>query len=184
MAVIKLKTPILEETVKQLRIGDRVLLSGKVYTARDAAHKRLVELIQKNKKLPFEPEGQVIFYAGPTPAQPGEPIGVIGPTTAGRMDAYTIPLLRLGIKGLIGKGQRDQEVKKGLAKYKAVYLVATGGIAALLKKTIKEAKVIAYKELGTEAIRELTVEDFPLIVANDTLGQDLFEKGQNQYRKN
>ncbi|MFC1517542.1 Fe-S-containing hydro-lyase [Candidatus Margulisiibacteriota bacterium] len=181
--IIKLATPISEENIKALRAGDKVFLSGKVFTARDAAHKRLIALIKKHKKLPMDIEGQIIFYAGPTPAKPGEEIGAVGPTTAGRMDELTIPLLRLGLRGMIGKGQRSSEVKKGLAKYKAVYFVATGGTAALLKQKIKKAKIIAYSDLGAEAIRELEVEDFPVIVANDTLGQDLFEKGQKLYRK-
>ena len=179
---IKIKMPITEEVIKSLRIGDKVLLSGRLYTARDSAHMKLVELIAKNKKLPFELEGQVIFYAGPTPPPPGEDIGVVGPTTSSRMDAYTVQLLRLGLRAVIGKGPRSTEVKNGLAKYKAVYFVATGGVAALLKERIRSAKVIAYPELGAEAIYELVVQDFPVIVAGDSLGQDLFEKGQAVYR--
>jgi len=184
MEELEIRTPLAEEDAKRLRAGDRVLLTGKIYTARDAVHQRLLDLLKKRKRLPFDPEGQIIFYAGPTPAKPGESIGAIGPTTAGRMDEHTIPLLRLGLKGTIGKGQRSKDVKEALKKYKAVYFVATGGTAALLKKTVKAARILAYADLGPEALRELVVEKMPLVVANDTLGNDLFEQGQARYRKN
>jgi fumarate hydratase subunit beta len=171
-----ISAPLTEETIKDLHAGDQALLSGKVYVARDAAHKKFVELLQKGRGLPFTPQGQVLFYAGPTPPQPGETIGVVGPTTAGRMDIYTTTLLKAGLKGMIGKGRRSPEVAKALQEYKAVYFVATGGVAALLKDRIKKARIIAFKELGPEAVQELIVEDFPVIVANDIYGEDIFQK--------
>lgn len=181
-SVVEIKTPLSKNTAKKLKIGDRVLITGKIYTARDAAHKRLVELIKAKKKLPFDLKEQIIFYAGPTPPRPGETIGVIGPTTSSRMDPYTIPLLQKGLSAMIGKGQRSPEVRDGLKKHSAVYFAATGGVAALLKNSIKSSRDIAYKELGAEAIRELTVEKFPVVVANDTYGRDLFEIGQRKYK--
>ena len=174
-SVIKLKTPLTDKDIEALKVGDKVLISGVVYTARDAAHKRLNEALKQGEKLPFDPMGQIIYYVGPTPAKPGQVIGSAGPTTAGRMDSYTLPLLAKGLKGTIGKGSRSQEVKDGLKKYKAVYFVAVGGAAALLAKKIIKAKVIAYEDLGAEAVRELEVEDFPVIVANDIYGGEIFK---------
>lgn len=177
MAQHNLTTPLGEEEIKQLRSGDIVTITGKIFTARDAAHKKLVELIREGKELPVNLKGQIIYYAGPAPARPGYVIGSVGPTTSGRMDSYTIPLLELGLKGMIGKGVRSEEVKKGLVTYGAVYFAAVGGAAALLSKRVKSAKVAAYPELGPEAIHELEVEKFPVYVINDTFGNDLYNQG-------
>jgi len=176
-------TPLTESDVARLRIGDRVLLSGVIYTGRDAAHKRLFELLQAGKPLPVDLRGQVIYYVGPTPAKPGRVIGSAGPTTASRMDAYTPLLIEHGLKGMIGKGRRSPEVIEAMKKHKAVYFGATGGAAALLARCVKKAEIIAYDDLGPEAIHCLEVEDFPLIVINDTLGGDLYEQGIKKYRK-
>jgi len=179
--VKKITTPLTDKIVKSLKAGDRVLLSGKIYTARDAAHKRMVELLSKGEKLPFDINGQVIYYVGPAPAKPGYVIGSAGPTTSYRMDAYTPTLLKMGLKGMIGKGKRNDEVKKAIKKYRAVYFAAIGGLGALLSKKIKSAKVIAYEDLGPEAVRELEVDDFPLVVINDIYGGDLYVKGTEKY---
>ena len=179
---IRLNTPLSDEDVEKLIIGDRVLLNGIVYTARDTAHKRLVEAIKKGKALPFNPQGQIIYYAGPAPAKPGRAVGPIGPTTSCRMDSYAIFLIEAGIKGMIGKGSRSEEVKEAMKRYKAVYFAAIGGAAALLSEYIKGAEIIAYEDLGTEAIYKLAVEDFPVIVAGDVGGGDLYEEGKRQYR--
>jgi fumarate hydratase subunit beta len=178
-----LKTPINENDISGLKIGDRVLISGKIFTARDAAHKRLVELLNAGKKTPIELKGQVIYYCGPTPAKPGKIIGSAGPTTSGRMDKFTLPMLKAGMKASIGKGKRSIEVRDALRLYKAVYFAATGGAGALLSKHITASKVVAYPELGPEAIYELEVKDFPVIVANDSHGNDLFEEGRKKYEK-
>jgi len=180
---IKIKTPLSDEDVQNLKIGDSVLITGKIYTARDAAHKRLIDLIQKDESLPFDIKGQIIYYVGPAPAKPGYIIGPAGPTTSGRCDPYTPALLLLGLKGMIGKGTRSKEVRGAMEKHKAVYFAATGGAAALISKNIKAVKIIAYEDLGPEAIRELEVEDFPVIVANDAHGGDLYEEGTKKYRK-
>jgi len=180
---IRLITPLSCEDVKKLKIGDKVLLSGIIYTARDAAHKRLVETLKKKEKLPFNPEGQVIYYVGPAPARPGKVIGSAGPTTSYRMDPYAIYLIEAGIKGMIGKGWRGKKVKEAMKKYKAVYFAAIGGAAALLSQHIKKVEVIAYKDLGAEAIYRLKIEDFPLIVANDTEGGDLYQEGVKKYAR-
>jgi len=181
MATYNLTTPLSEEDVRKLKAGDVVYLSGTIYTARDAAHKRLVELIEKGEELPFELEGSVIYFVGPTPPKPGDPIGSAGPTTSYRMDSYSPTLLKHGSRGMIGKGKRSQEVKDACVKYGGVYFGATGGAGALLGKKIKSAKVIAYPELGPEAIRELEVEDFPVTVINDTYGNDLYQMGREKY---
>ena len=178
-----IKTPLSEKDVKKLKVGDKVLVSGKVYTARDAAHKKLIELIKSGKKLPIDLKGQIIYYCGPTPAKPGKVIGAAGPTTSGRMDGYAEPLIKLGLKATIGKGRRSAEVREALKRYKAVYFAATGGAGALLSKRIKNAKVAAYPELGPEAIYELELKDFPVIVANDIHGRDIFEEGMKRYEK-
>lgn len=178
---IKLTTPLTKDKVKQLKIGDEVFLSGTIYTARDAAHEKLVNLLKDNQKLPFDPEGSVIYYVGPTPAQPGHVIGSAGPTTSYRMDPYVNDLLKVGVKAVIGKGQRSPEVVEGFIKYKAVYFGATGGAGALLSKTIKKAEVIAFDDLGPEAIRKLEVEDMPLIVINDCEGNDLYVQGRKKW---
>jgi len=177
----KIVTPLSDEEIEKLRIGDRVLLSGKIYTARDAAHKKLVGLVKDNKPLPFDIKGQVIYYVGPAPAKPGYPIGPAGPTTSYRMDPYTPLLYANGLKATIGKGSRGQEVRDALKRYKAVYLAATGGVAALIAKSVKSCKVMAYEDLGSEAIMELKVTDFPCIVANDCFGNDLYDEGVNKY---
>jgi len=180
---IKIKTPLSDEDVQNLKIGDSILITGKIYTARDAAHKRLIDLIEKGESLPLNLKGQIIYYVGPAPAKPGYVIGPAGPTTSGRCDPYTPALLALGLKGMIGKGVRSKEVREAMEKYKAVYLAATGGAAALISKNIKAVKIIAYEDLGPEAIRELEVENFPVIVANDAHGGDLYEEGIKKYRK-
>lgn len=171
----RLKTPLSEEEILSLRSGDFVLLSGTVFTARDVAHKRLIDLIAKGKPLPFDPKGQVIYYTGPSPAPPGKVVGSIGPTTSGRMDPLTPPLLALGIKGTIGKGKRSREVKEALIKHRAVYFAAIGGAGALLSRYVKSARLVAFEDLGPEAIMELGLEDFPLVVVNDVYGGDLYE---------
>ncbi|MEG6615627.1 Fe-S-containing hydro-lyase [Peptococcaceae bacterium 1198_IL3148] len=178
---IKISTPLSDDSLEQLHIGQQVLLSGKIYTGRDAAHKRLVELLDSNQPLPFDPNGQIIYYVGPTPAKPGQVIGAAGPTTAGRMDAYTPRILEHGLKGMIGKGKRSPEVIAAIKSHKAVYFAAVGGAAALISKCIKSARIIAYPELGPEAIYELIVEDFPVIVVNDVHGNDLYDEGVKKY---
>jgi fumarate hydratase subunit beta len=184
MAEVKrISTPLTDEVIKNLQIGDKVLITGVIYTGRDAAHKRLVELIERGEEFPFDIKGQIIYYVGPTPPKPGKPVGSAGPTTSGRMDAYSPKLLEQGLKGMIGKGMRSQEVKDAIVKYKAVYLGATGGAGALLAKSIKKAEVIAYEDLGPEAIRCLEVEDFPAIVINDVYGGDLYQEGETKYRR-
>jgi fumarate hydratase subunit beta len=177
----KLTTPLTKEDTKKLKSGDSVLLSGTIYSARDAAHKRLVELIENNQELPFDLKGSVIYFVGPTPPKPGDPIGSAGPTTSYRMDAYSPTILKHGSLGMIGKGKRNQEVKDACIEYSGVYFGATGGAGALIGKRIKSAKIIAYPELGPEAIRELEVENFPLTVINDTYGSDLYQMGRDQY---
>lgn len=180
---IKLTPPLTDAVIEKLKAGDRVVITGVIYTARDVAHKYMIERHTKGEKLPFEPQGQVLYYTGPTPAPPGKPIGSAGPTTSYRMDKYTPTLLELGLKGMIGKGPRGQEVKDAIVKHKAVYFAAIGGAGALISKTIKKAEVIAYPELGTEAMMRLEVEDFPAIVANDVHGEDLYRLGVEQYKE-
>ncbi len=179
---VYLTTPLTDETVSALRIGDKVFLSGIIYTARDAAHKRLIDLLDAGKPLPFEVKGQVIYYVGPSPAKPGRVIGAAGPTTSYRMDPYAPRLMELGLKGMIGKGKRAPAVKEAMVKHKTVYLGATGGAGALISQAIKESEIIAYEELGAEAIRRLVVVNFPAVVINDTLGGDLYEEGIKAYQ--
>ena len=174
--------PLTDETLKDLRAGDNILLTGVMYVGRDAAHKRLVEALDQGKPLPFDITGQTIYFMGPSPAKPGKPIGSAGPTTSGRMDAYSPRLIAEGLKGMIGKGMRSQVVKDAMKKYKAVYLAAIGGAGALIAKSIKKSEVIAYEELGAEAIRRLEVEDFPVTVVNDIYGGDLYQEGKAKYR--
>lgn len=181
MQIIKLSTPLSDKDVSSLRIGQQVLLSGVIYTARDAAHKKMVDLLENDQPLPINLNGQVIYYVGPSPAKPGQVIGSAGPTTSSRMDTYTLKLLPLGLKGMIGKGRRSPEVIQSIKQNTSVYFAAVGGAAALISKSIKQCKVIAYPELGPEAIHELYVEDFPLITANDTQGGDLYEEGIKKY---
>lgn len=176
MAEYHLTTPLAEADVTPLRAGDVVYLTGAIYTGRDAAHKRLVEALDAGRPLPFDPKGAVIYYVGPSPARPGRPIGAAGPTTSYRMDSYAPRLLEQGLKGMIGKGMRAPEVRASMEKHKAVYFGATGGAGALLGLRIRQARVIAYEELGPEAVRELIVEDFPVLVINDCLGGDLYAR--------
>jgi len=180
---IRLTTPLKSEDVDKLRIGDRVLLNGIVYTARDAAHKRLIQLIEAGEPLPFDVEGQVIYYVGPSPAKPGQAVGAAGPTTSYRMDAYAPTLIERGLKGMIGKGKRNDAVKDAMQNHKAVYFAAIGGAGALMAKSILSAEIIAYPELGPEAIRKLEVKNFPVIVANDAHGGDLYEEGAKAYAR-
>ncbi len=181
--VKKIKLPLPDEVLAQLKAGDNVLLTGTIYVARDAAHKRLVEALDQGKPLPFDIRGQTVYYMGPSPAKPGQVIGAAGPTTSGRMDAYSPRLMAAGLKGMIGKGMRNPAVKEAIKKHKAVYLAAIGGAGALISKTIKKSEVIAYEELGAEAIRKLEVEDFPATVINDIYGGDLYEQGKARYKK-
>ncbi len=179
---IHLQTPLKAEKLAELKTGDKVMISGTIYTARDAAHKRLVELLKEGKELPFDIEGAVIYYVGPAPAPPGRPIGSAGPTTSYRMDPYAPALMDVGLKGMIGKGPRSKEVIDSMIKNKAVYFAAIGGAAVVIADSIKEAEIIAYKDLGTEAIRKMRVENFPCIVANDVNGNDIFKEGVEKYR--
>lgn len=177
----KIKTPITNEDLKELKAGDSVLLSGYIYTARDAAHKRLVELLKQGMPLPFDVEGQTIYYVGPSPAKEGQPIGSAGPTTSYRMDAYTPALLEKGLKGMIGKGKRNKEVIDAIKKHEAVYFAAIGGAAALNAKCVKALEPVAYEDLGAEAVNKLLVEDLPLIVVIDSEGNNYYEIGQLEY---
>jgi len=182
MATVYLNTPVNIEEIAKLRSGDQVYITGVVYTARDAAHKRLVELVAEGKDLPFDIKDQFIYFVGPTPAKPGKVIGSAGPTTSYRMDKYSPTLLDLGLRGMIGKGGRSQEVKDSMVKNKAVYLAAVGGAAALIARTIKKSEIIAYEDLGPEAIRRIEVENFPVIVVNDIYGNDLYIQGREKYK--
>lgn len=179
----RINPPLDDKILGDLRIGDKVLITGKIYTARDAAHKRFVETINKGGQLPIDLKGQVIYYVGPTPPKPGYVIGSAGPTTSIRMDSYMEPMLKAGLKATIGKGYRSWGVVDLLKKYKAVYFIATGGVGALISKKIKKARVVAYEDLGPEAVMELEVEDFPVIVANDIYGGDIFEEGVRRYQE-
>lgn len=176
-----LTTPLSDETTSKLKSGDIVYISGTIYTARDAAHKRLVDLLDEGKELPFDIKGAIIYFVGPTPPKPGDPIGSAGPTTSYRMDSYSPRLIAEGLKGMIGKGKRNEAVTDACQEHKAIYFGATGGAGALLGKQIKSAEVIAYEELGPEAIRKLEVVDFPVTVINDTHGADLYKIGRAQY---
>jgi fumarate hydratase subunit beta len=180
---VMLTPPLTDADVMQLAMGDRVLVSGVLYTARDAAHKRLVEMLAAGRELPVDLKGQILYYVGPSPARPGRVIGAAGPTTASRMDAYTPTLLALGLKAMIGKGKRSPEVIAALQQYKAVYLAATGGAGALIAKCVKNAEVVAFPELGPEAVHRLEVENLPVIVVNDCRGRDLYEEGVRQYAR-
>ena len=180
---IKIQLPLEDANLERLRAGDHVLLSGVIYTARDAAHRRMVAALEKGEPLPFDVRGQVIYYVGPTPARPGRVIGSAGPTTSARLDPYTPALLKAGLKGIIGKGARGPAVREALKKHKAVYFLAVGGTGALLSQRIKKVDIIAYEDLGTEAVRRMEVEDFPVIVVNDLCGNDLLEARKAQYRQ-
>jgi fumarate hydratase subunit beta len=180
---IRITTPLINEVVEKLQIGDKVLISGVIYTGRDAAHKRLTDLVSRGESLPFDIVGQILYYVGPTPPKPGQAIGSAGPTTSYRMDSYAPILIAKGLKGMIGKGVRGKEVIEAIKKFKAIYFAATGGAGALLSKRIKKAEVVAYEDLGPEAIRRLEVEDFPAIVVNDVKGNDLYIEGRKKYRR-
>ena len=180
---MNIETPLKKDDIEKLKAGDIVKISGIIYTARDAAHKKMCELLENNQELPFEPEGAVIYNVGTAPENQGQIIGSAGPTTSGRMDAYTPLLLEKGLKGMIGKGERSDEVKSAIVENKAVYFAAAGGAAALISKAIISSRVIAWEELGTEAVRELVVKDFPVIVINDIHGNDLYIEGQEKYRE-
>jgi fumarate hydratase subunit beta len=182
-ATIKyLETPLTDESVLGLRAGDQVRLNGVVYTARDAAHKRFAEALDRGEPLPFDPRGQVVYYVGPTPPRPGQVIGAAGPTTAGRMDIYTPRLLALGLKATIGKGRRSPTVREALAANRAVYFGAIGGLGALLAKRIEAAEVVAYPDLGAEAVFRLVVRNFPLVVLDDCHGGDLYDGASGAWR--
>lgn len=181
--MIKLETPLTREKARGLRAGDQVMLSGTIYTGRDAAHKRLVEAYEKGQPLPFDPCDQVIYYVGPTPAKPGRVIGSCGPTTSYRMDAYAPVLMSLGLRGMIGKGRRNEDVKQAMQAYDGVYFGAIGGAGALMASCVTSCEVIAYDDLGTEAIRKLEVKDMPLTVVIDCHGNDLYEIGRENYVK-
>ena len=182
-AIIKIVPPLQDADIEKLHAGDNVLISGVIYTARDAAHKRLIDLVEKGDQLPFDLRGQIIYYVGPAPAKPGFVIGSAGPTTSYRMDPYSPKLLELGLKGMIGKGSRSDVVRDAIQKYKGVYLAATGGAAALISKCITAVEIIAYEDLGPEAIRKLTVHEFPAVVVNDIYGNDLYEMGREKYQR-
>ena len=181
--ITEVTPPLTAADVQGLRAGDRVRITGVIYTGRDAAHGRLMALIDKGEALPIDVRGQVIYYTGPSPARPGDVVGSIGPTTGGRMDRFTPALLELGLRGTIGKGVRSQAVKDALARHKGVYFGAIGGAGAVLSQFVKRLEVVAYEDLGTEAIRRLEVEGFPAIVVNDCHGGDLYEDGVKAYAR-
>ena len=181
MATVKITTPLTREAVRELKAGDSCLISGVIYTARDAAHKRLCELVEAGKELPMDVRDSIIYFVGPTPAKPGQAIGSAGPTTSYRMDAYSPTMIQQGLTGMIGKGKRGPEVISAMKEYGAVYFGAIGGCGALLSKCIKKAEIIAYEDLGAEAIRRLEVEDFPAIVIIDSEGNNLYETGRAAY---
>lgn len=180
----KIKTPLSYEDINSLKAGDMVLLSGIIYTARDAAHKKMLELIQTGEPLPFDVKNQVIYYVGPCPAPEGMVIGSAGPTTSGRMDKYAPTLIEMGLAGMIGKGQRDENVVQSMIRHGAVYFGAVGGAAALISKCIKSQEIVAFGELGTEAVRRLEVVDFPVIVIIDRFGNNLYDTGRKQFAQN
>lgn len=179
---IRLHTPFTRQMLESLHAGDSVLISGTIYTARDAAHKRLVQLLEEGGKLPFDLKGQVIYYVGPAPAPPGKVLGSAGPTTSYRMDPYAPALMAAGLRGMIGKGPRNRKVVDAMMEFGAVYFAAVGGAGVIAAETVKSARIVAYEDLGTEAVRELEVEDFPCIVANDLHGGDIYEIGVKAYR--
>ncbi len=178
-----LETPLTKEDVEELRTGDVVRLYGVIYTARDAAHARKAEAIENEDPLPFDPEGQVVYFTGPAPARPGHVLGPAGPTTSSRMDPYSPLLIERGLRGMIGKGSRSEAVQKAMREHGCVYFAAIEGTAALLARCVKEAEIIAYEDLGAEAIRRLVVEDFPVVVVNDLYGGDLYEEGRKRWRR-
>jgi len=179
----KITLPLTDEVLRDLKSGDDVLISGGMYVARDAAHKRMVKVLDQGKPLPFDIKDQTIYYMGPSPTKPGHVIGSAGPTTSGRMDSYSPRLMAEGLKGMIGKGMRSQPVKDAMKKYRAIYFAVIGGAGALVSKAIKRSEVIAYAELGAEALLKIEVEDFPAIVINDIYGGDLYEEGKARYKQ-
>ncbi len=179
----KITTPLKDADIKSLRSGDNVIINGYIYTGRDAAHKKMVDLIEKGEKLPFDPAGQLIYFVGPTPAPPGKVIGSAGPTTSGRMNKYSPVMLKAGLKGMIGKGEMGPEVVDAFKKYTGVYFVATGGAAALIANRITESELVAWEELGPEAVRRLKVVDFPVIVAQDCHGGNIYLEGVAKYKR-
>ncbi len=179
---IYLTTPLKDSDIEKLKTGDQVFISGVVFSARDAAHKRLIDLLDRGEELPFDIKGQIIYYVGPSPAKPRQVIGSAGPTTAYRMDPYAPRLMEIGMKGMIGKGARSREVRDAIKKYRCIYLGAIGGVGALLSKYIKSVELVAYEDLGTEAIVKMTVENFPTFVINDIYGNDLYEQGRERYK--
>jgi fumarate hydratase subunit beta len=181
--MIQVHSPLTEDTAARLKAGDRVLISGVAYVARDAAHKRMVAALRLGQPLPVDLRGQTIYYMGPSPARPGKPIGSAGPTTSGRMDPYAVPLLQVGVRAMIGKGQRSVAMRQAMKEHHAVYFAATGGAAALIAQAIRKAEVVAYPELGAEALRRLEIVHMPAIVANDILGRDVYEEAKTRYRK-
>ncbi len=183
MAEHRIQLPLTEESIEKLHAGDYVYLTGAIYTGRDSAHRRMVEALSKGEPLPLDIRGQVIYYVGPTPAKPGAVIGSAGPTTSIRMDPYTPAMLEAGLKGIIGKGGRGPKVREALQKHRAVYFISVGGAGALLSKQVRSVEVVAYEDLGTEAVRRLEVEDFPVVVCNDIHGGDLPEQGKAQWRQ-
>jgi fumarate hydratase subunit beta len=180
---MEIVTPLTDSVIASLHAGDRAWISGVLYVARDAAHKRFVAALDRGEALPFDPRGQVIYYMGPSPARPGRPIGSAGPTTAGRMDSYAPRLLEVGLKGMIGKGNRSPAVREALKHYRAVYFGGVGGAAALMAESVQRAEIVAYEELGPEALRRLWVARMPVIVVNDIYGGDAYEQGKAQYRR-
>jgi fumarate hydratase subunit beta len=178
----RIHLPLTVQIVEDLHAGDNVLLNGVIYAARDTAHQRLVDALKNWQELPFDLKGQTIYYMGPSPARPTQVIGSAGPTTSGRMDSLSVPLLQAGLKGMIGKGNRSVQVKEAIRKYGAVYFAAIGGAGALISRCIKKAEVVAFPELGAEAIRRLEVEDFPVTVINDIYGRDLYQEGKAKYQ--
>jgi len=178
----KVTLPLTDEALNDLHAGDNLLLTGIMYAGRDAAHKRLIEALDKDKPLPFNLKSQTLYFMGPTPARSGRPIGAAGPTTSGRMDSYSPRLIAQGLKGMVGKGMRSQAVKDAMKKHKAVYFAAVGGAGALISRCIKKAEVVAYEDLGAEALLRLEVEDFPVTVINDIYGGDLYQEGKTKYR--
>lgn len=181
--VIRIETPLSDGRLRKLKAGDSVYISGVIYTGRDAAHKRLIDTLVEGKELPFDIRNQIIYYVGPAPAKPGEVIGSAGPTTSYRMDDLTVPLLKLGLNGMIGKGSRNDKVIAGMKEFGAVYFAAIGGAGALIANSIKSSEIVAYEDLGTEAIRRLVVEDFPVVVVIDSEGNNLYETERKKFCK-
>jgi fumarate hydratase subunit beta len=183
MHIKNIMTPFDDEVIKELKAGEKVFLSGYIYTARDTAHKRFMDALNAAEELPFDIKDQIIYYCGPSPAPPGKVIGACGPTTSSRMDLYTPKLLSLGLKGMIGKGKRSTAVREAITQYRAVYFGATGGAGALLSRSVVSSEPVAYEDLGPEAVIKLEVRDMPLFVINDIYGNDLYETGMEQYKK-